>query len=123
MFKRKIVSNFASYVHLILEFPCYVGTHILALPTILHLQFVFDRYKNGTWRFLTVNLAHLFYVNKSGISSSQMVQMLMTLTVFPSTDENFEAVTKIVMENRQITIRVVSESVNISIGLCHLIVD
>ena len=40
----------------------------------------------------------------------------------PSTstsNENTEAVKKIVMENRQITIREVAENVGISIGSCH----
>lgn len=38
-----------------------------------------------------------------------------------TTDENVEAVKKIVMENRRITIREVAEDVGISVGSCHAI--
>ena len=38
-----------------------------------------------------------------------------------TTNENTEAVKKIVMENRQITIREVAEDVGISVGSCHAI--
>ena len=38
-----------------------------------------------------------------------------------TTNENTEAVTKIIMENRQITIREVAEDIGISVGSCHAI--
>ena len=38
-----------------------------------------------------------------------------------TTNENTEAVKKIVMENRRITIREVAEDVSISVGSCHAI--
>ena len=38
-----------------------------------------------------------------------------------TTNENTEAVKKIVIKNRQITIREVSEDVGISVGSCHAI--
>ena len=38
-----------------------------------------------------------------------------------TTNENTEAVKKIVMENRRITIREVAEDVGISVGSCHAI--
>ena len=38
-----------------------------------------------------------------------------------TTDENIEAVNKIVMENRRITIREVAENVEISVGSCNAI--
>ena len=40
-----------------------------------------------------------------------------------TTDENVEAVKKIVLENRRITIREVSEDVGMSVGSCHEIIS
>ena len=40
-----------------------------------------------------------------------------------TTDENIEAVKKIVLENRRITIREVSEDFGMSIGSCHEIIS
>ena len=38
-----------------------------------------------------------------------------------TTNENMEAVKKIVMENRRITVREVAKDVGISVGSCHAI--
>ena len=40
-----------------------------------------------------------------------------------TTNENIEAVKKLVMKNRRITIREVAEDVGISVGSCHAIIS